>query len=408
MISASASSARTGRTINEPPPGSDRVTGNSGSTVSEVTSRSSQVESLRYRGGQRGPAGPSTLASGRQPVQRGWCPHGRTPATSAPGGAVPHDNDDTHDETGNDDTGNEGSIGIIHKTPPFAVTPNLADDPARWSAFDWSSARDDVAGLPDDAGLNMAYECLDRHVAEGHGDRVAIRWLGRDGRRVPITYAALRDSSARFAGVLRALGVAPGERVFVLTGRVPELYTAVLGSLRHRAVVCTLFSAFGPEPIRQRLELGDARVLVTTSSIYRRKVAGIIDQLPDLRHVLLVDDADVDGTHTDGSGLVDALGPLMAAVQYESTIHHTAPDDLALLHFTSGTTGKPKGAMHVHEAIVAHRATARWALDLHENDVFWCTADPGWVTGTSYGILAPLALGVTSVVDEADFDAERW
>ena len=331
---------------------------------------------------------------------------------------MPHDNDDTHDETGNDDTGNddtgnddtgnEGSIGIIHKAPPFAVTPNLADDPARWSAFDWSSARDDLAGLPDDAGLNMAYECLDRHVAEGHGDRVAIRWLGRDGRRVPITYAALRDSSARFAGVLRALGVAPGERVFVLTGRVPELYTAVLGTLRHRAVVCTLFSAFGPEPIRQRLELGDARVLVTTSSIYRRKVAGIIDQLPDLRHVLLVDDADVDGTHTDGSGLVDALGPLMAAVQYETTIHHTAPDDLALLHFTSGTTGKPKGAMHVHEAIVAHRATARWALDLHENDVFWCTADPGWVTGTSYGILAPLALGVTSVVDEADFDAERW
>ena len=86
----------------------------------------------------------------------------------------------------------------------------------------------------------------------------------------------------------------------------------------------------------------------------------------------------------------------------------TQADDPALLHFTSGTTGTPKGAMHVHGAVLTHWATGRYALDLHPDDIFWCTADPGWVTGTSYGIIAPLLHGVTSIVDEAEFDAERW
>jgi acetyl-CoA synthetase len=102
------------------------------------------------------------------------------------------------------------------------------------------------------------------------------------------------------------------------------------------------------------------------------------------------------------------LRSLMAAADSHFTIPPTDPEDVALLHFTSGTTGKPKGAMHVHQAVVAHHATARFALDFHPDDVFWCTADPGWVTGTSYGIIAPLTHGLTSIVDEADFDAERW
>jgi acetyl-CoA synthetase len=315
-----------------------------------------------------------------------------------------------------DDTTDDTTVRTEHETTirkdprQLAVSPNLADDPDAWAAYEWSSARDLVDGLPDDSGLNMAYECLDRHVAAGNGERVAIRWIGRDGEELPITFAALASASARFAMVLRDLGVAPGERVFMLTGRIPDLYTAVLGTLRHRGVVCTLFAAFGPEPIRQRLALGDARVLVTTAALYRRKVAGICDQLPGLAHVLLVDGEGDDGDRDAGAGgpVVRSLAELMAAAEPDHTIAPTAPDDLALLHFTSGTTGTPKGAMHVHGAIVAHQATARWALDLREGDVYWCTADPGWVTGTSYGILAPLALGVTSVVDEGDFDAERW
>jgi acetyl-CoA synthetase len=194
--------------------------------------------------------------------------------------------------------------------------------------------------------------------------------------------------------------VEPGERVFALAGRIPELYVAALGTLKAGCVFSPLFSAFGPEPIRQRLMLGSGSVLVTTGQLYARKVAGIREQLPGLRHVLVAGG--------DGPGGTRDLGALMAGASERLRIGPTDPEEMALLHFTSGTTGTPKGAIHVHEAVVAHHATGRYALDLHDDDVFWCTADPGWVTGTSYGIVAPLSHGVTSVVDEAEFDAEGW
>ncbi|WDT80411.1 MAG: AMP-binding protein [Candidatus Manganitrophus sp.] len=189
-----------------------------------------------------------------------------------------------------------------------------------------------------------------------------------------------------------------------LAGRIPELYIAALGTLKKRSLFWPLFSAFGPEPIAARMAIGGARVLVTTDALYRRKVAGLRDLLPDLEQVILVGE---EGKPTDVHDTHD-LPHLMPAASDHFTIGPTDPEDLALLHFTSGTTGTPKGALHVHEAVVAHYVTGQLALDLHADDVFWCTADPGWVTGTSYGIIAPLLHGVTSIVDEAEFDAERW
>jgi len=180
--------------------------------------------------------------------------------------------------------------------------------------------------------------------------------------------------------------------------------TAALGTLKHRAVFCPLFSAFGPEPIRARLAIGGARVLVTTAALYERKVAPLRAALPDLEHVLLLDE---ESAPTAVPGTRDLRG-LLAAASERYAIGPTDPEDPALLHFTSGTTGTPKGALHVHDAVVAHHVTGRFALDLHPGDRYWCTADPGWVTGTSYGIIAPLTNGVTSIVDEADFDAQRW
>ena len=145
-------------------------------------------------------------------------------------------------------------------------------------------------------------------------------------------------------------------------------------------------------------------MLVTTAALYKRKVAEMRASLPGLRHVLLI------GEPEEVKAVPDAYDfrQLMAQADDRFEIVATQPEDLALLHFTSGTTGTPKGAMHVHEAVVAHHMTGRFALDFHPDDVFWCTADPGWVTGTSYGIIAPLTHGITSIVDEADFDAERW
>jgi acetyl-CoA synthetase len=285
---------------------------------------------------------------------------------------------------------------------PGGVVPNVVDYAAARAAFTWDHARGAVDGLPGDRGLNIAHEAVDRHASGPRGERAAFRWIHRDGSVTESTYAELRAATNRFANVLDALGVGSEERVFTLLGRVPELYVTVLGTLKQTSVLCPLFSAFGPGPIQQRMERGDGRVLVTTPSLYRRKVASIRGSLPDLEHVLLVGDAG-----HDVEGALD-LRDLVEHASDDYVIPPTRPEDMALLHFTSGTTGLPKGAVHVHEAVVAHHATGASALDLHPEDVFWCTADPGWVTGTSYGIIAPLTHGVASIVDEADFEAERW
>ncbi len=286
----------------------------------------------------------------------------------------------------------------------LAVQPNLRSyDDAR-AAFSWKRAEQDLAGLPGGEGLNIAHEAVDRHAAGARASHLAIRWLGKDGQTRDFTYAALRNLTNRFANVLEQLGVGRGDRVYVLAGRIPELYIAALGTLKHRSVFCPLFSAFGPEPIRARMAIGEAKVLVTTASLYQRKVAPLRPSLPHLAHVLIV------GEPGEPTNLPDTqdLRRLLEEAGPDYAIGPTDPEDMALLHFTSGTTGTPKGAVHVHQAVVAHHATGRLALDLHPDDIFWCTADPGWVTGTSYGIIAPLTNGVTSVVDEAEFDAERW
>ncbi len=278
-----------------------------------------------------------------------------------------------------------------------------AAEAAARAAFTWELARTWLDGLPGGAGLNIAHEAVDRHAAGPLAGKVALRMLPKKGEARDVTYGELAALTNRFANVLDHLGVGRGERVFILSGRILELYVGVLGTLKHGSVAAPLFSAFGPEPIRQRLERGDGVVLVTTPSLYERKVAGLRADLPALRHVLVAGEPGV----APPDGTVDLVGfDLEASDRY--TIPPTDPEDPALLHFTSGTTGTPKGALHVHQAVVAHHATGRFALDLHPDDVFWCTADPGWVTGTSYGIISPLTHGVTCIVDEADLDPERW
>ena len=281
--------------------------------------------------------------------------------------------------------------------------PCLTDYEEARRAFSWEQATARLDGLPGGA-LNIAHEAVDRHAKGPAGDRLAIRFLAQGSDPQDLSYKDLSEASHRFANVLRQLGVQRGERVATLMGRVPALYASVLGTLAAGAVYCPLFSAFGPEPVKSRLELGSARVLVTTDLLYRRKVAPVRGELPDLEHVLVV--------RTPGAGDLPEgttdLDELMRAASMEFEVARTSPEDYALLHFTSGTTGKPKGVLHVHAAVAAHLATARWVLDLQEGDVYWCTADPGWVTGISYGVIAPLACGVSMIVDREEFDAPRW
>lgn len=288
----------------------------------------------------------------------------------------------------------------IRKRRSPQIRPNLDDYERACRAFSWDQARAELSGLPGNRGLNIAYEAVDRHAAGSLYSATALRCVDRHDEVTELTYGDLRRQTNRFANLLCALGVGQGDRVFSLLGRVPELYVTVLGTLKNVSVLSPLFSAFGPEPIRERLRIGDARVLVTSEALYRRKIAGIRDRLPGLKHVLVVGDTAPEGTMPFHESL--------AAASTAFDIPDTDPEDMALLHFTSGTTGRPKGAIHVHEAVVAHHATAVLALDLHPDDVFWCTADPGWVTGMSYGVIAPLTCGLTLVTDAGEFDARRW
>jgi acetyl-CoA synthetase len=280
------------------------------------------------------------------------------------------------------------------------MIPPLAHDPA-WSldkGLVWEQARAALDGLPGN-GLNIAHEAVDRHASGAHRDRVAIRWIGPHGTR-DTTYGELGESTSRFANVLRRLGVGAGDKVFTLLGRDPALYVTALGALKLGAVFCPLFSVFGPEPIRNRMSAGGARVLVTSRRQYERKIAQLRASLPALEHVLITD--------KDAPPFTEPFWPLLEASSDVCRVISTNRETPALLHFTSGTTGAPKGVIHSHDVVVGHYASARFAFNLGANDVLWCTADPGWITGTCYGIIAPLVMGATLLADSGDFDAERW
>jgi acetyl-CoA synthetase len=291
---------------------------------------------------------------------------------------------------------------VIHKSVgSLRVRPNLVDRAAANAALSWQQVREELVPGGGDV-LNIGRLAVDRHAVGPRAQHTALRLIATDGSVQDLSYSELKRLTDRFAHVLRQLGLVAGDRLFVLAGRVAPLYVSVLGGLKAGCVVTPLFSAFGPEPIATRMAIGQAKLLLTTAALYRRKIAPIRASLPSLQQVIVVG-----GGAEPPADTLD-YDTLMAGAGDQPPEVLTRADDMALLHFTSGTTGTPKGAVHVHEAVLTHFATGRHALDLHPDDIFWCTADPGWVTGTSYGIIAPLLHGVTSIVDEAEFDAERW
>jgi acetyl-CoA synthetase len=268
----------------------------------------------------------------------------------------------------------------------------------------WDTIQKELDWLPG-GFLNKAHECIDRHALGPRANKQALIWRGKNGESETYTFADLKRESDRFANVLRTLGIDKGDRVFMLMERVPELYIAFFGGLKVGAVVGPLFSAFGPEPVRDRLLDSGAKLLVTQPAL-RSRIADIIPALERLEHMVVVNTASREAVPlSDGDLSYEAL---MSAASVEHEIAMTSMYDYSVMHYTSGTTGKPKGAVHCHQAIVQQYATGRWVLDLHEDDVYWCTADPGWVTGVSYGILAPWSCGVTQVIYEGGYRAGAW
>ncbi|MGJ4918423.1 acetate--CoA ligase [Bradyrhizobium oligotrophicum] len=308
---------------------------------------------------------------------------------------------DAANSRGGSEAQTEQQCERIRKRPQDYVGANLIDYDEARRTFSWADARALLDGLPG-GGLNIAHEAIDRHMKAGRGDKLALRWIGRDDSTRDFTYAALGAQVNRFANTLARHEIRKGDRVFSLLGRVPELYIAALGTLKNGGVFSPLFSAFGPEPIKARMTIGGAKALITTEAFYRRKIEPWRRELASLERVFLTE-----CSATLPPDTIDLAAALAEASEVFETVR-TLPEDMALLHFTSGTTGTPKGAVHVHEAVIAHNVTGKLVLDFHPDDIFWCTADPGWVTGTSYGIISPLTNGVTMVIDQAEFDTERW
>ncbi len=283
----------------------------------------------------------------------------------------------------------------------FLVEPNLLDYEDVYNSFKWEDVAKEFEGLPS-GGLNIAHEAIDRHANSDKADKVALLWLGEKGQRVSYTYMQMKKETAKFANVLKALGIKKGERVYTLSPRLPELYIGAIGILKNLSVMCPLFSQFGPGPILQRMKSGDATALLTTQKLFNKKIRPMLNELKGLKYILLID------AKEDENEMILSLAKLMQEASDEFEIPATDPEDMSLLHFTSGTTGMPKGVVHVHKAIYTHWMTGKYVLDFHEQDNYWCTADPGWVTGTSYGIITPWVHGVTNIIDESEFNANRW
>ncbi|MDO8453873.1 MAG: acetate--CoA ligase [Sulfurimonas sp.] len=283
----------------------------------------------------------------------------------------------------------------------FPVEPNLINYAHVYKEFRWEGVADEFEGVPA-GGLNIAHEAIDRHANGALAEKTALLWLGQNGERKTYSFAQMKKETAKFANVLKTLGISKGERVFTLSPRIPQLYISVIGVLKNQSVLCPLFSQFGPEPILQRMLRGDAKVLLTTKALFEKKVVPILEKLPELHYILLFD------TETHESEKVLSFSRLMEEASDTFEIPYTDPEDMSILHFTSGTTGMPKGVVHVHKAVYTHWMSGKYVLDFHPNDNYWCTADPGWVTGTSYGIITPWIHGMTNIVDESEFDAARW
>ncbi|MBN2382728.1 acetate--CoA ligase [bacterium] len=279
---------------------------------------------------------------------------------------------------------------------------NIVSFDERVKDFKWSLAEQELGYKPGD-DINIGWYCSDRICQLGKGNKTALIWEGFGGKEKSYTYDEVRVKSNVIAQFLTGLGIKPGERVCLFLDKIPELYIGLLGILKTGAVGQPLFSAFGDESLLVRLSDAQTTALFTQKK-HAPKVRKILDQLPFLKHIIIVDH---DPQKALGEReLAFAMDEAAAVEHFEA--YPTKAETHSLLHYTSGTTGKPKGVKHVHYSLISQYLTSKWVLDLQDDDIYWCTADPGWVTGTSYGIIGPFSLGVTQCVQDKGFSADNW
>ncbi|OFQ37753.1 acetate--CoA ligase [Staphylococcus sp. HMSC073C12] len=282
----------------------------------------------------------------------------------------------------------------VYKSEPGEY--NLSNYEDVYQNFDWNEVEKAFSWYKT-GKINMAYECIDRHVDDGKGDKIALNHKDNE-RQEQYTFSDIQHLSNQAANVLvEHANVQKGDRVFIFMPRTPELYFAFLGILKVGAIVGPLFEAFMEKAVTDRLANSEAKVVITTNKLLHRIPQ---EKLPHLKKIIIVDD-DVSDNYID-------FNKLMQSASTSFNITWLQRDDGLILHYTSGSTGQPKGVLHVQQAMLLHYITGKYVLDLQENDVYWCTADPGWVTGTSYGIFAPWLNGVTNCIAGGRFTPEQW
>ena len=267
--------------------------------------------------------------------------------------------------------------------------------------FDWSIAEKEL-DYKEGNVINIGWYCSDRICQMGKADKLALIWEGHSGQQKTYTYNDIRLCSNTIGQILRNLGINAEDRVCLFMDKIPELYIGLIGVLKIGAIAQPLFSAFGDESLFIRLDNAQTSAIITQRK-HLPKVRKILDKMPYLKHIIIVDN---DGKELREREVVLEMDT-MAKVEHLD-IHPTTAESPSVLHYTSGTTGLPKGVKHVHYSLISQYLTSKWGLDLMEDDIYWCTADPGWVTGTSYGIIGPWSNGVTQCVLDAGFGADAW
>ncbi len=279
---------------------------------------------------------------------------------------------------------------------------NIGSYEKRLEDFDWSIAEKELDYVPG-GNINIGWYCSDRICEMGKGDKPALLWEGLGGKEKQYTFNDVRLRSNTIASFLQDLGIKNEDRVCLFMDKVPELYIGFVGILKLGAIAQPLFSAFGDESLHVRLDNAQTTAIITQRK-HVSKVRKILDQMPYLKHIILVD---YDGSKPLKEREI-AFNMDDAKQVEEFKSFPTKAESPSVLHYTSGTTGQPKGVKHVHYSLISQYLTTKWVLDLQENDIYWCTADPGWVTGTSYGIIGPWSMGVTLCVLDTGFSAESW
>ena len=286
----------------------------------------------------------------------------------------------------------------VETLPVIKGENNLPDYEETYAGFNWEEVNKNFSWY-ETGRVNMAYETIDKHAKSDRKNKVALYY--QDGvRKEKYTFKEMKEFSNKAGNVLKNYGdVEKGDRVFIFMPRSPELYFALLGAVKLGAIVGPLFEAFMEGAVRDRLEDSEAKVLITTPELLERVP---LNDLPALKTVFLV------GENAEDGGKLVAFNPLFEQASNKLQIEWLDREDGLILHYTSGSTGKPKGVLHAQNAMVQHYQTAKWVLDLKEDDVYWCTADPGWITGTAYGIFAPWLVGGSNVVLGGRFSPEAW